>query len=225
MDQRPRHPERPAIRVSLPRLHVVTDDDVVARAGWESVAESILESGGSDVALHVRAPHANGRSVFESCERLLPVARDAGGTLVVNDRVDVACALRLDAHLGRRSLSVADARTVLGETSRIGVSCHTADEVASAAADGAEYAFFGNVLDTPSHTVRPGTGLDTLGRVAAGAVGFPVIAIGGIGVEDTADAIQAGAYGVAVLRGIWDASNSRAAALEYISALGNVEEK
>lgn len=211
--------------MTLPRLHVVTDDEVVAKDSWLDRAAGVMEACGAGVALHVRAPHTAGRRIYEWCHVLRPEAQRTGATLLVNDRVDVARALGLGVHLGRRSLPCSDARSLLLAGLPVGVSCHRVEEVEAARADGAEYAFFGNVFETGSHPGRPGAGPEGLRAVVGHIAAFPIIAIGGVSPDRVAETIEAGARGVAVLQGIWGSDDSRAAAVEYISALGNVEER
>lgn len=210
--------------MTFPRLHVITNDEVAEGTSWLTTAGEVLEAGGAAVALHVRIPHARGREVFDACAALAPVAARSGGLLLVNDRVDVAKALGLGVHLGRRSLTVTDASRVLGEASRIGVSCHEASEVASAVEEGADHVLVGHLFDTPSHPGREGLGLAGLSTAVDVAGGVPVIGIGGVTVERARSVIEAGAWGVAVVRGIWGAADSAAATVEYISALETVEE-
>lgn len=224
MDQRSRHQWRPAIRVKLPRLHVVTNDEVVGRDLWLETASGVLEAGGPDVALHVRVPRSSGRRLFRLCSVLAPVARRSGALLLVNDRVDIALTLRLGAHLGQRSLDVRSARTVLGSGSRIGVSCHGQEEVVEAVDAGADYVFLGSIFESRTHPGVQAQGLESLRLIVDAAGGVPVIAIGGIGLESAPAVVAAGAHGAAVIRGVWDASDSRAATVRYISALANAKE-
>jgi len=224
MDQRSRHQWRPAIRVRLPRLHVVTNDEVVARDSWLETASGVLETGGPDLALHVRSPHASGRHLFRLCSLLAPVALRSGSLLLVNDRVDVARTLRLGAQLGQRSLDVRAARTVLGPEARIGVSCHGEKEVVEAVDSGADHVFFGSLFESRSHPGLRAKGLDSLRMIVDTAGGVPVIAIGGIELESAPAVVAAGAHGAAVISGVWDASDSRAATVGYISALGHAKE-
>ncbi len=95
----------------IPRLHVVTDDQILARPGFRAAALQVLETGGTRVALHVRGPHTTGRAMYQAAAELILPARRAGAWLVVNDRVDVALALGIRrVHLGARSLPAQVAR-------------------------------------------------------------------------------------------------------------------
>jgi thiamine-phosphate pyrophosphorylase len=199
----------------IPPLHVVTDDEVVARADFPDRARVILEAGGAEVALHLRSPQASGRRMYELATALRPVAADAGALLIVNDRVDVALATGADgAHVGGRGMEPADARRLLGPDRLLGVSVHSVDEAREAMDGGADYVFAGTIWETPSHPERAGAGIGLIREIAA--LGIHTIAIGGVTPARVAEARDAGAAGVAVIRGVWDAPDPAAAVAEYL---------
>jgi thiamine-phosphate diphosphorylase len=200
----------------IPLLHAVTDDAVVARAGFVERAEEVLAAGGARVALHLRAHAASGRALYELAVRLGARARETGSLVLVNDRVDVA--LAAGAHgvqLGRRSLSVADARRLAGGM-RIGASVHDAGEGREAVEAGADFLVAGAVYPTATHPDRPGGGLGLIESVAA--LGLPVVAIGGVTPERAGELRRAGAMGMAAIRGVWDAPSPAGAVQRYIDA-------
>lgn len=198
----------------IPRLHAVTDDRVLARGAFLDTARMVAEAGGAALALHLRGPRTSGRRLHDLATTLGPAVRASGGMLVVNDRIDGALAAGAGAvQLGARSLAPADVRALAGNALRIGVSVHAADE-ARAAAAGADWLLAGTVWPTPSHPGRPGAGIGLLRAVAA--LGTPVVAIGGVTPERAAEAWGAGAAGVAVLRGIWDAPDPAQAVERYL---------
>ncbi len=210
----------------LPRLHVVTDDSIVGRGGFEQKAIAVLEAAGAGVALHVRGPRSDGSTLYRLAAALLPHARRTGAALFVNDRLDVALALEVDgAHLGHRSLGVRIARDLLGPDAWLGASVHDAAQASEVHREGADYAFLGTIFDTPTHPGRTGMGLEGLGATAGRVRGLPLIAIGGIDAARVADVLAAGAYGVAVVRGVWDARDAPAAVGRYAQALEQALEK
>jgi thiamine-phosphate pyrophosphorylase len=125
--------------------------------------------------------------------------------VLVNDRWDVAWAAAAGGvHAGESSLPIrelAEARRGLGrEDFLLGASCHSLKGVADAAEDGADYLFFGPVFATPSKaSFGAPQGLTKLAQ-ACEAVSIPVIAIGGITVENAGSCREAGAAGVAAIR-------------------------
>lgn len=205
---------------ALPALHVVTDDRVLADRGFPGVAGALLEIGAGGLALHIRGPGTEGGALLALAERLAPLAAASGSLLVVNDRVDVALAAGLDAvHLGRRSLPVAVVRDLVGAGMGIGASVHDAAEAVEASGEGADWLVVGSVYPTRSHPGREGQGTALLRRVAEEAPSLPMVAIGGITPARIPEVLRAGAHGVAVLGGVWDAVDPGRALGEYLQGL------
>ena len=201
----------------LPRLHAVTDDAVLARPGFPARARAALAAGGPDLALHLRAPHAGGRVLWELAEPLARAAEQCGALLVVNDRVDVALAVGAGGvQLGRRSMLAADARRLLGAATVIGCSVGTLDEARAALGAGADFVVAGSVHATATHPGREGMGAAGL-RAVAGP-GTPTVAIGGMTPERVAEARGAGACGVAAIRAVWDADDPARAVASFLEA-------
>ncbi|MAR45686.1 MAG: thiamine phosphate synthase [Gemmatimonadaceae bacterium] len=205
--------------ISVPRFHVVTDDHVLSDSGFLSRATEVLEEGGAAVCLHLRGPETGGHHLYDLALHLKTVAEEAGAHLIVNDRVDVAMAVGLNAiHLGRRSLSVSETRRLV-PLSSIGASCHDAVEVSAAREADASWIILGNIFETASHPERPGLGLHALQEVVVLADYVPVIAIGGVTIERVPGVLASGAWGVAVMSGVWGAESPSRASSEYISML------
>jgi thiamine-phosphate pyrophosphorylase len=209
----------------LPRLHVVTDDSMLARGDFEARAVAVLEAGGPAVALHLRGPRTDGSALYRLASTLLPYARRSGTRLFVNDRLDVAIALQIDGvHVGHRSLGVRVARGLLGPGPWLGASVHDGKEASAAREEGADYAFLGTMFETPTHPGRVGMGIEGL-TATVGRVGeLPIVAIGGIDPARAAEVLGAGAYGVAVVRGVWDSRDAPGAVRRYRQAIDEATE-
>ena len=204
----------------VPPLHVVTDSRTLERPDFVALARAVLAAGGTRLALHVRGPATDGRTVHDLASALRSPARDAGARLLVNDRVDVALAAGLDgAHLGERSLPVTEARRLLGDERLIGASVHDREGARAACEEGANYAFVGSIFSTPSHPGRTGIGVSGMAAILEAAPGLPMLGIGGVSPARVADVVRAGAHGVAVLGGVWSAPDPAAAVSEYLVAL------
>lgn len=202
---------------TVPPIHVVTDDDVVSRDDFVAAAEKVMGAGGEMVALHLRAPRASGRWLHATALRLMERARAAGSLLIVNDRVNVAMAV--GAHgiqLGRRGIAIDDARRMVGDAMRIGASVHSIDEAREVIAAGCDWLLAGSIHPTESHPGQPGAGVGLIEAMAV--LGRPVIAIGGITPGRVREARDAGASGVAAIRGIWDHPSPETAVRAYIDA-------
>jgi len=180
----------------------------------------MFEAGGADVCLHLRGPGTDGATVHRLATELLPQARRTGARLFVNDRVDVALAAGLDGvHLGRRSLPVAVVRELLRPGIWLGASCHDSAEIAAARQGGADYVFLGTIFATPTHPGVAGMGLGGLAAALGCRGACPVIGIGGIDPAGVAGVLGAGAYGIAVVRGVWAGSDPAAAVRRYIDEI------
>lgn len=203
----------------LPRLHLVTDDAVLRDERFLVRAEAVLECCGTDVALHLRGHGTNGRVLHALGERLAAIALRTGAFLLVNDRVDIAMAIRANGvQLGVRSIPPPEARHLLGHGAWLGYSAHGPLEAARAASEGADFVLLGTIFYSASHADRVPLGIERLEECVRSARA-PVIAIGGVTCARIAPIAATGAYGVAVLGGVWRATDVRAAAAEYVAEI------
>ncbi len=156
----------------------------------------------------IREKELSARVLYELTRSVATLIRGTNTQLVVNDRADIATAAGAHGvHLSTTSLPTGVIRKSFGDKFLIGVSTHSEAEALAARATGADFVVFGPVFETPAKLkYGPPQGLDRL-RVIASAMGdFPVLALGGIGVERVADCIKAGASGVAAIRMLGDPS-------------------
>lgn len=148
------------------------------------------------------APRAvtEARALCDWTRRVLELVRDRRGEVLVtvNDRVDVAAALAGEGcagvHLGQEDCPVDVAREVLGDEPLIGLSTHSAAQVARAQGEPVDYLGFGPVLATATKGYRRGLGTEAV-WVAAEASSLPVFAIGGLGPESVAELAPLGRRG------------------------------
>jgi thiamine-phosphate pyrophosphorylase len=183
--------------------------ELVAAAGvdWIQVREKDL-SGKQSAAL--------------TREALLRVSRHASRPqtvtrILINDRLDVALAEQAGGvHLGENSLPVQEARRLLLTSHAakspprdflLGVSCHSLQSAQSAASAGADYIFFGPIFATPSKAAYGAPqGLNRLTEVCH-SLPIPVLAIGGITLENAPQCLSAGASGIAAIRLFQDSAD------------------
>src|SRR5262249_23329225 len=155
------HPESPIPNPpsSIPVLCAILDADVAASAGWQLRALASAYLAGGARLLQVRAKRASSSELLEIAHAVVDLGHTAGATVVINDRADVARLAGADGvHLGQNDLQPAAARMILGETSVIGLSTHTIDQVDAAMAQPLSYVAIGPVFgtttkDTASHAV------------------------------------------------------------------------
>ena len=147
----------------------------------------------------IREKTLSARALYEVVVRAVSVTRDSKTRLIVNDRVDVARAAGADGvQLTARSLPASIVRRVCGPELLIGVSTHSREEAQAARDGGADFVLFGPVFETESkRAFGPPQGLNKLRDVARALDEFPVLAIGGITLENIPACLSAGARGVA----------------------------
>ena len=212
----------------IPSLHLITDDEILARDDFPGQARRMLEEGGQDVALHLRGPGTCGRVLFDLAVALLDQSARSGSLLLINDRIDIALALGLPGvHLGQRSLPPRVARTLLGPQSLLGLSVHGAEEARTGAAaspghadPGLDFLVVGSIFPTSSHPGRNPGGLAVLREVRAVSA-LPLLAIGGLTPERVEEVMAVGAHGVAVRGGAWDGEDPKAAIRVYLEEVRN----
>ena len=202
---------------SLPVIHAVTSDEIVLRDDFIDVACAVMAALGPRGALHLRAGRISGARLQTLAGGLEAAQALTGAWLIVNDRIDLALGARArGAQLTSRSLRVADARRAAPSLA-LGASVHSLEEARVATSEGANWLVAGHVFATSTHPGEEGRGLPFV-RALAAAVTIPIVAIGGVRPEHCRVLRAAGAYGLAVIRGIWDAPNAEHAASDYLSA-------
>ncbi len=166
--------------------------------------------------MQLREKDLAGAALAELARALRAVTAAAGAALYVNDRADVALAVKADGvHLGGTSLAPADAARAAPGLA-LAVSAHTAADVAAALASPAPIAFalFGPVNDTPAKR-RYGPPVGVAALADAARLGLPLVAIGGITADDVAAMYDAGASGVACIRAILAAADPEQSARAF----------
>jgi thiamine-phosphate pyrophosphorylase len=189
------------LSVSLPRLCAIVDTDAAARAGWPAadLAKAFLDGGAR--FLQIRAKQLASGPFLELCDAVVALAQQVHGIVIVNDRVDLArMSGAAGVHVGQEDLAPSLARAQLGEAAVIGYSTHTLAQLEAAAAEPVTYTAVGPIFGS----VTKDTGYDAVGlglvrEAARIAAGRPVVAIGGIRLDNAASVIAAGATSVAVI--------------------------
>ncbi len=192
------------------------------RVSRQPLTEAVLGAARAGVDwLQLRERELEGAAWLDWAQELVEAGRSAHPSLriIVNRRIDIALAIGADgAHLGFDALEPCEARGLLGDSALIGVSAHTADEVAAAAGAGVSYAHLAPIFDPHSKPAsRPALGPGTLREAAQH--GVPLLAQGGIDAERARSSLAAGAAGVAVTGAILMADDPAQATAELREAL------
>jgi thiamine-phosphate pyrophosphorylase len=142
------------------------------------------------------------REVYGEAVGLREITNKFNAVFIVNDHPDIAFAVNADGvHLGQDDLPAKEARKIMGTGSIIGVSTHSLKQAMDAEKDGADYIGFGPVFHTATKDAGRPKGLDSL-RDIKKRVNLPVVAIGGINLENINAVLKAGADAVAVASAI-----------------------
>lgn len=204
------------MKAAIKGLYAVTPD-IVDTTELLAKVEAALAGGAR--LLQYRNKTASAALRLLQARALHALAREHSVPLIVNDHLDLATAVdAAGLHLGREDGSLGEARARLGPEKLLGVSCYNRLENAlDAAHAGANYVAFGSFF--PS-TVKPGAPQAPLALLGEARRRFslPVVAIGGVTLDNAPQLIAAGADAVAVISALFGAPDIRAAA-QRLSAL------
>lgn len=187
-------------------LYLITDRKLTRGRDFCAVLQQVLEGGVR--AIQLREKDLDGKELFEIADKISVLCQRYKAQLFVNDRIDVALAVdAAGVQLGKTSLPIETARTLLGPGKLIGYSTHAPDEAMEAERNGADFVLFGPVYFTPSKAPYGAPqGLAPLKETVA-KVALPVYAIGGIKTENLIETMEAGSRGVALISAIMSAEN------------------
>ncbi len=188
------------------------------RHPWEHTLTEAI--GGGVDCVQVREKSMADRSLLEHTRRVISLARPHGVAVVVNDRVDVALAARADGvHLGTGDLPVRAARAFAGKALLIGASTHSLEEADAVVSEGADLLGVGCMFASGTKPGLEPAGPELLRELRRRHPAMPHLAIGGIGPENLARLVEAGARGVAVSSALLDADDPRAVAASMVDEL------
>jgi thiamine-phosphate pyrophosphorylase len=188
---------------SLPRIYPITDTLLSGLSHPEQVQRFM--DGGSRF-IQIREKNASSSDFYRYALEAMAAAKNANARLIINDRVDIALAVgAAGVHLGQDDLPAAEARQILGAKAIIGVSTHSVKQAIAAARLPIDYIAFGPVFST-STKARPDpvTGLEALKRVRAANGKMPLVAIGGINIQNIASVISYGADSAAIVGALFE---------------------
>lgn len=195
------------LKKANPTVCYVTDSKALA-AGGEDLPVLIRRAIAAGVDwVQLREKDLPTRELLALARGALTAAHETHAKILVNDRLDVAVAAgAAGVHLGGESMPVVevvrwrDVRFTLRSAFLVGASCHSLEQAQQAERDGADYIIFGPVFATPSKThYGPPQGIARLEEIC-GALAIPVLAIGGVTLENAGTCVRAGAAGLAAIR-------------------------
>lgn len=191
-------------------------DRKLSSLSFEEVVSIVLRAGVK--CIQYREKDKFRRELYEEALRLKRLAEEFGAAFIVNDHVDIAVAVDADGvHLGQEDLPIQEARKIIGIKKIIGISTHSIEQAIDAEAGGADYVGFGPIFHTMTKDVGEPKGTEMLREVKR-HVKIPVVAIGGINLENLKAVFDSGADAVAVASAILsgDIANNTKLFLEAI---------
>jgi thiamine-phosphate pyrophosphorylase len=180
-------------------IYVITDGNA-AHSHVEIAAAAI--AGGASV-IQLREKEIPDRKLLEIAKIIRKLTLDSGTLFVINNRVDIAIACGADGvHVGQDDMPASDIRKLIGSEAILGVSTTNVDEAIKAEADGADYIGVGPIFPTMTKTdAGEALGLTTI-PTSKQVIRIPLVAIGGISLENVASIASAGANSAAVISAV-----------------------
>lgn len=184
--------------MKIPEIYPITDTRLSGISHAEQVEKLI--AGGAEF-IQLRDKYAAPQEFYESANKALKVARAKSVKIIINDRADIAFALGADGvHLGQDDLPPVEARKLLGEKAIIGFSTHTVEQAKIASGFPVDYIAVGPVFGTRTkENPDLATGIEMIKRVRKIIGESPLVAIGGITLENYREVLDAGADSAAII--------------------------
>jgi thiamine-phosphate pyrophosphorylase len=156
---------------------------------------------------------------MQQCAAILRLCREYKIPCIVNDDVDMCRVLEADGvHLGEKDDNIVEVRSILGEDAIIGSSCYDQlNRAKLAQKEGASYVAFGAMFETSTKPNAPRATLELL-REAKSQIQIPIVAIGGITMNNAHDVIETGIDAIAVINSLYE-SNSIKETAETLSSM------
>ncbi len=207
------------LKHNLSGLYAITDSQLMPGSVLEHKVAAAL-SGGARI-IQYRDKSDNHALRLQQANTLVTLCNRYRRALLIND--DIALAKQAKAHgvhLGQKDGSIAEARTQLGEQAIIGVTCHDSLQLAlDAQQQGADYVAFGAFFPSntkPEAKAAPIQLLDDARQLLQ----IPIVAIGGITVDNAHQVIEPGASMVAVIHSLFASDDIETRARQFNSLFG-----
>ncbi len=204
-------------------LYVVVDRQAAGSRSLEDLASEAIDGGAAVIQLRDKVGGCG--DVYREAVKLNSLCCEKNVLFVVNDYADVAAVVGAGGlHIGQRDLPLAAVRKLLPIDTVVGVSCKSRDEARRAIDEGADYIAVGSMFPTSYKAGHVLVGLELLGSVRKEAGATPLVAIGGIDLENVASVVQAGADAIAVISAVVMQHDVRGAAAEMVTAIRRAQE-
>lgn len=191
--------------MKLRGLYAITDSELL-KGKLLPYVEAALKGGAT--LLQYRDKSSDDARRLREAEALRELCNRYGAALIINDDAELAARLGVGLHLGQGDGSLSAARALLGRQSIIGGTCHAQLELAEAAAkEGVNYVAFGRFFNSTTKPGAPSADIALL-TAAKAKINLPIVAIGGVTLENAPELIAHGASMVAVIHGLFGADSA-----------------
>lgn len=192
--------------MSLRGLYAITDSALLADGKLLPYVEAALAGGAGLVQYRDKSADSGRR--LEEAGQLTTLCEQYAAQLLINDDLELASRLNVGVHLGRDDGSLREARQQLGPHALVGATCHASLEYAEqAVAAGASYIAFGRFFQSATKPGAPTASIRLL-QEARSRFAVPVVAIGGITLNNAQPLYDAGADLLAVVHGLFGAESA-----------------
>ncbi|MBO5151757.1 MAG: thiamine phosphate synthase [Methanobrevibacter sp.] len=195
-------------------LYLVTDNSDDEEKFLKTIEEAIL---GGVTVVQIREKTADTLDFYNLAVKVKEITTKYDVDLIINDRVDVALAIDADGvHVGQSDMPCDITRKLIGEDKILGVSAATIEEAKKAENDGADYIGTGAVFPTSTKDDAPSiTKQDLIDIVKS--INIPVVAIGGITLENASELKDTGIAGLSLVSAIMGADNPKKASEKLLN--------
>ncbi|MFQ5824632.1 MAG: thiamine phosphate synthase [bacterium] len=202
-------------------LYAILDKEFIKGRSISTLAEDLIKGGAGVIQLRNKISETE--EFYLEALKVKEVTQKHGIPLIINDRLDIAMAVKADGvHLGQKDLPLQVARSMIGEKMILGVSVHNLNEFYKAVEGGADYLGVGTIYPTNTKDDLQIMGIKIVETLRS-KTNLPLIAIGGITLENLAPIIQAGADGVAVISALLNVENVGSRAKEFVQQIRSVK--
>lgn len=198
-------------------LYAILDKEIVQGRSLPELTEAVISGGAGVIQLRDKISSSN--AFYKDALSVREVTQKHGVPLLINDRVDIALAADADGvHLGHEDMPFKQARELIGSDRILGASVHTLSEFEQAMAGNPDYLSVGTIYPSPTKQELPSQGVGIVKTIRS-KTDLPLVAIGGMTVENLKPVLQAGADGVVVVSDIFKYDDVRARAETFASAI------
>ena len=190
-------------------LYLVTDKINKTDDEFLKIIEEAIKGG--TTVVQIREKEGETLDFYNLALKVKEITSKYNVPLIVNDRIDVALAIKSEGvHIGQTDMPADVARSLIGDEMILGVSASTVEEARKAEKDGADYIGTGAVFPTATKDDAPSITKDDLKEVT-GSINIPTVAIGGITLENANELAGTGIAGISVVSAIMNSKDPKIA--------------